>query len=120
MDVHDAGDYGEPFFIFRENIVKDTVFGRMLEEGMVLTVEPGLYFRSNAMSQLYELFGNEADREEISDFIEKVSPVYEKYKNIGVRIEDDILITENGNINLSRNIPKEIDEIERIMSLGNR
>lgn len=120
MDVHDVGDYGEPFFSYRENIVKDTVFGRMLEKGMVLTVEPGLYFRSNAMSQLYELFGNEADREEISDFIKKVSPVYEKYKNIGVRIEDDILITENGNINLSRNIPKEIDEIEKIMSMGNR
>jgi Xaa-Pro aminopeptidase len=113
--VHDVGDYGAPDSVIRQNMVKDTTFGRILEKGMVLTVEPGLYFRNNGLSQLFELFGNEATHEEIQNFIDKVTPVYEKYKNIGVRIEDDILITENGNIVLSKNIPKETDEIERIM-----
>ena len=81
---------------------------------MVLTVEPGLYFRSDGLSQLYELFGNEADSTAIRKFIDQVSPVYEKYKNIGVRIEDDVLITENGNIVLSEKIPKEPEEIENL------
>jgi Xaa-Pro aminopeptidase len=40
--------------------------------------------------------------------------------NIGVRIEDDILITDDGNIVLSGNIPKEIGEIEKIMNESNR
>jgi len=48
-------------------------------------------------------------------FIEEVGPVYEQYINIGVRIEDDILITSGGNINLSRYAPKEIEDIEQIM-----
>lgn len=119
MNVHDVGDYGVPDSVLSQTIGVDTTYGRLLEEGMVLTVEPGLYFRSNGLSQLYEMFGNEISHEEIQDFITAVSPVYEKYKNIGVRIEDDVLITSNGCIVLSKNIPKEIDEIERIMSRRN-
>jgi len=115
MNVHDMGEYGTTFHELMEYIVKDTTLGRTLEKGMVLTVEPGLYFRSNGMSQLFELYGNEASNEEIQEYIDKVSPVYEKYKNIGIRIEDDVLITENGNIVLSKNIPKEVDEIEKLM-----
>jgi Xaa-Pro aminopeptidase len=119
MYVHDVGDFGVPYSVFVENVVKDTIYGRTLEKGMVLTVEPGLYFRSNGLSQIFELFDKEATREEIQRFIDEVSPVYEKYKNIGVRIEDDVLISDKGNIVLSKNIPKEIDEIERIMSKRN-
>ena len=52
---------------------------------------------------------------EIAEFIEQVAPIYKKYINIGVRIEDDILITKEGNINLSRYAPKEIEDIEQIM-----
>jgi Xaa-Pro aminopeptidase len=115
MNVHDMGDYGTSFPELMENIVKDTPLGRTLEKGMVLTAEPGLYFRSNGMSQLFELFGKEASKEEIQAFIDKVTPVYEKYKNIGIRIEDDVLITDSGNIVLSKNIPKEVDEIEKLM-----
>ena len=76
MDVHDVGRYqqnGKPF---------------VFEPGMVLTVEPGLYFNP--------------------DFSGMVTP----FDGIGVRIEDDILITEDGHEVLSHKIPKEMDEIE--------
>lgn len=115
MNVHDLGDYGGSMQQFMENRANTKVTGKPMEPGMVLTIEPGLYFRGNGLSQLHEFFGNEATTEEIDAFIEKVKPVYEKYKNIGVRIEDDVLITESGNKVLSANIPKEISEIEKLM-----
>ena len=59
---------------------------------MVLTVEPGLYIPRD----------------------DKDAP--EKYRGIGIRIEDDVLITEDGNRNLTNKVPKEIDEIEAIMA----
>jgi len=99
MDVHDVGNSES----------------RVLEPGMVLTIEPGLYFREKGLDQLYEIFKHEADSTQIGEFIELVAPVYEKYINIGVRIEDDILITKDGNINLSRYAPKELEDIEQIM-----
>jgi Xaa-Pro aminopeptidase len=99
LDVHDVGTYRE----------------RKLEPGMVLTIEPGIYFREKALEQAPEMFKRDADSTEIADFIEQIGPVYEQYINIGVRIEDDILITKGGNINLSRYAPKEIDDIEQLM-----
>ncbi|TNH06597.1 Xaa-Pro aminopeptidase [Testudinibacter sp. TR-2022] len=63
---------------------------RTLEVGMVLTVEPGLYLSKN-------------------------SDIPEQYQGIGVRIEDNILITEYGNKVLTAAVPKEIDEIEILM-----
>ena len=99
LDVHDVGNYHE----------------RELEPGMVITIEPGIYFREKALEQAQEMFKNDADSTEIAEFIEHISPVYEQYVNIGVRIEDDILLTTGGNINLSRYAPKEIEDIEQIM-----
>lgn len=66
---------------------------RELEAGMVLTVEPGLYIAAS----------NDVD---------------EKWHNIGIRIEDDILVTTNGNENLSADAPKEIADIEAVMAGG--
>lgn len=63
---------------------------RRLEPGMVLTVEPGIYIWPS-------------------------KDVPKKWHNIGVRIEDDVLVTENGNEVLSAGLPKTVDEIERIM-----
>lgn len=63
-----------------------------LAPGMVLTVEPGLYFQADDLT------------------------VPEAYRGIGVRIEDDILVTPTGNENLSAAVPRTIEEIERWMA----
>lgn len=79
MDVHDVGDYkvgGE---------------WRLLEPGMVLTVEPGLYIRDQAH-------------------------VDKKWHFTGIRIEDDVLVTKDGCEVLTEAAPKEIDEIEALMA----
>jgi Xaa-Pro aminopeptidase len=78
MDVHDVGKYklGEE--------------SRILEPGMVLTVEPGLYIAEDA--------------EGVSD----------RYRGIGVRIEDDVLVTADGHEVLTTAIPKELDDIETL------
>ncbi len=52
---------------------------------------------------------------EIAAFREKVGPVYKKYAGIGVRIEDDVLITGTGNEILSGRVPKEVADIEKLM-----
>ena len=79
MDVHDVGDY------------KVDGQWRMLEPGMVLTIEPGLYFTPH-------------------------KDVAKKWWNIGVRIEDDVLVTETGREILSQDAPKSADEIESLMT----
>ena len=78
MDVHDVGDYkvgGE---------------WRVLEPGMVLTVEPGIYIPAGSRG------------------------VAKKWWNIGIRIEDDVLVTKKGHEVLSTNAPKHVDEIEAL------
>jgi len=83
MDVHDVGNYREP---------DDPHQGwRILHPGMVLTIEPGLYFRP-------------------------CPEVPEQYWHIGIRIEDDVLITENACEILSRGVPVGIHEIETWMA----
>ncbi|NIF23177.1 Xaa-Pro aminopeptidase [Candidatus Pantoea multigeneris] len=79
LDVHDVGDYGTPS--------RD----RLLEPGMVLTVEPGLYIAPDA-------------------------DVPAQYRGIGIRIEDDIVITETGNENLTDSVVKDADAIEALMA----
>jgi Xaa-Pro aminopeptidase len=115
LDVHDVGEYGVNYAQFFSHPLADSIDSRILEPGMVLTIEPGLYFREKGLEQMYDIFGSQTDSTEIARFIETVSPVYANYMNIGVRIEDDILITQDGNINLSRYAPREIHDIEQIM-----
>ncbi|HHF4505689.1 TPA: Xaa-Pro aminopeptidase [Haemophilus influenzae] len=78
LDVHDVGSYGQDK-------------QRILEIGMVITVEPGIYISEDA-------------------------DVPEQYKGIGVRIEDNLLMTEYGNKILTAAAPKEIADIENLMN----
>jgi Xaa-Pro aminopeptidase len=82
LDVHDVGVYGQDR-------------SRILEPGMVLTVEPGLYIAPDA-------------------------DVPEAYRGIGIRVEDDIVITENGNENLTASVVKKADDIEALMAAARR
>ena len=80
LDVHDVGSYGQDK-------------QRILEIGMVITVEPGIYISEDA-------------------------DVPEQYKGIGVRIEDNLLMTEYGNKILTAAAPKEISDIENLMNFS--
>jgi Xaa-Pro aminopeptidase len=80
MDVHDVGDY------------KVDNIWRLLEPGMTMTVEPGIYIPAESKG---------VDR---------------RWWNIGIRIEDDVLVTREGNEVLTRDVPKSIDDIEALMN----
>ncbi len=80
MDVHDVGEY------------KIDGVWRLLEAGMVLTVEPGIYIQPGSRG------------------------VAKKWWGIGVRIEDDVLVTKDGYEILSEGVPKSVDEIEALMA----
>lgn len=96
MNVHDVGDYQAK-----------------LQPGMVFTNEPGIYIREDALDNL-------PDTPEMKAFKEKVRPVYEKYKNIGVRIEDDMLVTESGVEWMTAKLPRKISDIEAFMSKASK
>jgi Xaa-Pro aminopeptidase len=80
LDVHDVGDYrvGDEW--------------RLLEPGMVMTVEPGLYISVDNTS------------------------VAKKWRGIGIRIEDDVVVTEEGCDVISSGVPKTVEEIEALMA----
>jgi Xaa-Pro aminopeptidase len=98
MDVHDCGNYVEPTQVGEVSERKDPLSGeliknrpsRILRPGMVLTIEPGLYVRP-------------------------AEGVPEQFHNIGIRIEDDAIVTENGCELITRGVPVHADEIEALM-----
>lgn len=96
MDVHDCGDYSEPGSKPRPD--KDAMGqpimrkpSRILRPGMVLTIEPGIYVRPG-------------------------KNVPKEFWNIGIRIEDDALVTAKGCELMTRGVPVDGDEIERLMA----
>jgi Xaa-Pro aminopeptidase len=86
-----------------------------LEPGFITTVEPGLYFPENFLENAERYKFRNVDQSEKEAFLKKVKPVFEKYVNIGVRIEDDVYVTEDGHRIISAGVPKEVDEIEKLM-----
>jgi Xaa-Pro aminopeptidase len=79
--------------------------GRELQPGMAITVEPGIYIRPDALDNLPKT-------EENARFIAAVKPAFEKYKGIGVRIEDDILVTDGEPKVISGGIPSKLEDVE--------
>jgi Xaa-Pro aminopeptidase len=75
------------------------------QPGMAITMEPGIYIRADALDNLPKTPENEK-------FIAAVRPAFEKYKGIGVRIEDDVLITAGQPQVLSAGIPSRLEEVE--------
>ncbi|MDQ3749188.1 MAG: M24 family metallopeptidase, partial [Acidobacteriota bacterium] len=96
MNVHDVGDYETP-----------------LQAGMIFTNEPGIYIREDALDYLPDTPENKA-------FLAKIRPAYEKYKNIGVRIEDDLLVTPTGVEWMTKALPRKINEIEAFMAQASK
>ena len=98
MDVHDCGSYLEPSEVGSVSERKDPLSGelikdrpaRILQSGMVLTIEPGIYVRA-------------------------AEGVPEQFHNIGIRIEDDAIVTDTGCELISRGVPVAVAEIEALM-----
>ncbi len=114
LDVHDMEDLGEDYVGYDEEIKRSSLFGtgflrlgRRLQQGFVLTVEPGIYF----IPALVEKWEQE---KKFTGFID-----YDKVKSYlgfgGIRIEDDVLVTENSFRVLGRPIPKTVEDIESMI-----
>ena len=78
---------------------------REFQPGMAITMEPGIYIRVDALDNLAKTPENEK-------FIAAVKPAFEKYKGIGVRIEDDVLISNGQPQVLSAGIPSRLEDVE--------
>jgi len=98
MDVHDCGSYVEPgengaLSTRRDPLSGETLINRpsrVLRPGMVLTIEPGLYVRA-------------------------AEDVPQAFWDLGIRIEDDAVVTPNGCELITRDVPVKADEIEALM-----
>jgi len=115
LDVHDMEGLGENFVGYDDEIKRSDQFGtaflrlgRKHQPGFVFTIEPGIYF----IPALIDKWRNEKKFTEFINF-DKV----ESYKDFGgIRIEDDILVTDDGYKVLGKPIPKTVSDIEETMS----
>ncbi len=113
LDVHDMEDLGENHVGYDDTVKRSEQFGlaylrlaKKLEPGHVLTVEPGIYFIPALINQW-------AAEKKFTSYID-----YEKvdeYRDFGgIRIEDDVLVTDEGKHVLGKSIPKTVEEVEEI------
>ncbi len=111
LDVHDMEGIDEDLVGYTDTLKRNPAFGwrslrlaRALEPGFVVTVEPGIYFIS-------ELIDRWQSEHRLSEFINYQALT--RYRSFGgVRIEDDVLVTEEGYQVLGPAIPKTLDQVE--------
>ncbi len=119
LDVHDMEDLGEDYVGYDDEIKRSTIFGtkalrlgRRLKPGFVLTVEPGIYF-------IPELVDRWEQENKFKEFIN-----YEKVRTYldfgGARLEDDILVTDEGFRVLGNPIPDKPEDVEKMMAAGKK
>ncbi len=117
LDVHDMEDLGEKYVGYDKSVQRSDQFGlaflrlaKELRPGYVLTVEPGIYF----IPALIDKWIKEDKHMEFIDF-ERVN----EYRDFGgIRIEDNVLVTEEGCLVLGKPIPKTVTELEEIVGTG--
>lgn len=109
LDVHDVGGYPEGTSRIDEPGIRSLRCGRALEAGMVITVEPGIYFIDAILDPAL------ADPKTAPYLVPEVLARFRGFG--GVRIEDDVLVTATGSENLTK-VPRDVDDIERVMAEG--
>lgn len=114
MDVHDMEDLGEQYVGYTDELKKETQLfglkslrlGKAVEEGYVLTVEPGLYF-------IPELMDRWQATRQFADFLN-----YEEIQKLrdfgGIRLEDDYVITSSGHARLGKGVAISVNDVEQI------
>lgn len=115
MDVHDMEDLGENYVGYDDTYKRSTQFGlgslrmgKMLEKGHVVTVEPGIYF----IPALIEQWKREGTNAQFINF----GALEQYYTFGGIRLEDDIIITDNGSRLLGdKRLPITVEDVEREM-----
>lgn len=113
LDTHDMENLGEPYVGYTTSLIKSTEFGlkslrlgRALEDGFVVTVEPGLYF----IPELMDSWAAEKKNEQFICY-DKLQP----FRTFGgIRIEEDFLITAGGSRLIGDPIPKDIAGVEAL------
>jgi Xaa-Pro aminopeptidase len=113
LDVHDMEALGENFVGYSENVKRSDQFGLAFlrfalpyKAGHVFTIEPGIYF----IPELIEKWKSENKHRDFINYSK-----IDRYRSVGgIRIEDNILITEKGHKILGTPIPKTVEEIETV------
>jgi Xaa-Pro aminopeptidase len=115
LDVHDMEDIGENYIGYDEEFKRSDQFGtaylrlaRRLQEGFVVTVEPGIYF----IDPLIDKWHSEGRYRDFIDY-----RAVEKYRGFGgIRLEDNVVVTAKGHRILGKGIAKEMGEVEKLFN----